>query len=525
MPKHTKKPDNGSTVGEKLALEPGLLILDNADKPIRSRKYAARPRARFKALEVGSDAKKTLWVQVDGVNSALPFNTSAQLPTNTSQADFEKKLQKRARSKFVTNTIAVPLSQIASPLENSYKTTLRCSGHLTQSKGKLTGLYCGQRWCVVCARIRTARMVAGYLPQIERMEEKWFVTLTRPNVPAGELPATIKAMTDRAANIHRVLKERRKMKYSSLRKLECTYNATARTYHPHFHFILDSELAARALYAEWFDRFAKDGIQLSHDGNEVKKADNNSVKELFKYFTKIASGKKYNKKSGKLENYYIHIGPMDIMFQAMRGRRVFQPSGIVKAVSEEVEPNFALPSPSDLEAHYSWMGNDWIDKTTNQVLCGYEPSAAIKEIASHVVMPKLRTPAVIERDAPGASPAGLPIEVIDYETGEVTIHVSPPALPAPVRFGQLQPVAEADLTHHEYGPVLPLTYRAPRYCFKTFSGSLSRRYFPYTPPVTISQLGLFSGPKIPTVCRHSTLLLQLPCKPLRVVRLQQHGKK
>lgn len=350
--------------------------------------------------------------------SDLPFNTSAQPAPKQNKGQLEKTLQNRARSKYITNVIAVPLASIASPLENSYKTTLRCSGSLSETSGKLTGLYCGQRWCVVCSRIRTARMIAGYLPQLEEMQDKWFLTLTRKNVPASLLPETITEMVATARLINRNLKQKKGYKFNSLRKLECTYNAVDREYHPHFHFIFDSERAARAYLQQWIDRHAVPAGQpviVDPQGQDLKPADNASVKELFKYFTKIATGKKYDKKTGKVVDYGIHIGPMDVMFQAMRGKRVFQPCGLIKAVSEEIEAEFALPTERDLTACYSWMGNDWIDRETGNVLCGYEPSITVKEIASHIVMPKKRT-----------------IDTVDLETGEIkTEEVT--------RFGEMAP--------------------------------------------------------------------------------------
>lgn len=482
MLKHTKKPDCCCA---------RCLLLDAGGVKARSKKFADTRTSKYVPVATGWPGKEQVWISepIAPPVSELPFNTSAQLPPSTAQAQLEKKLKNRARSKFITNTIAVPLASICSPLENSYKTTLRCSGHLTETEGKLSGLYCGQRWCVVCSRIRTARMVAGYLPQLEEMPDKWFLTLTRKNVPAELLPATITDMLRTATLINRNLKEKAKLKYSSLRKLECTYNAKDREYHPHFHFIFDSEVAALAYLAQWKSRHAA-GI-VDDKGQDLKKADNQAVKELFKYFTKIATSKKYNKQTGKIEDYAIHIGAMDIMFQAMRGKRVFQPCGMVKAVSEEIEPEFALPTERDLTACYSWMGTDWIDRTTGNVLCGYEPSSTVKEIASHIVMPKRRT-----------------MDVVDYETGEVVTRDVE-------RHAEL-PIAPPDApTMHEYGPMLPRSYRAPVYCSKSRVGAASRRWIARPAVFIQSEITAFSLPS--RKCKHSTQLLPVPFKSSRDV--------
>lgn len=484
MPKDTKK--NKPTKGDLLASSPGLVVTDLGGLPLRSKKYALGPRQRFLPIDLSdtdNSPVKTLWIAQEGTYtaaSAIPFNTSAQLGNNTAQAVLVEKLKKRARSKFVTNTIAVPLASLVSPLENSYRTTLRCSGHLTQAAGKLTGLYCGQRWCVVCARIRTAKMMAGYLPQIEQMGEKWFLTCTIKNVKQSALVSAIDKMLKDAAKIGISLKKWYRLKYSCLRKLECTYNPVSREYHPHFHFIFSSEAAAQAFLSQWLKRNPTSDPK----GQDIKKADNNSVKELFKYFTKIASGKRYNPATGQLADYGINIAALDVMFQAMRGRRVFQPSGIIKSVSEEINPDFALPAESDLDAHFSWMGNDWIDKDTGQLLSGYEPTAATKEIASHIVMP-----------------APKMVETVDHETGEV---VSVPA----VRFGQLS--ASSEIQSHEYGPLLPIYFKTP-------SVLVSR-------PAVLQQLNLFSAQILSSLCTLSIPSHREQFQYSKVARPQQPVK-
>ncbi len=495
MIKHTKKPD---------CCCKRCLLVDAGGVKARSKKYADTRTTKFVPVATGWPGKERVWIPepvapglADGLAEGLPFNTSAQLPPDTSQPLWQRKMSNRARSKFITNTIAVPLSSICSPLENSYKTTLRCSGNLTEAEGSLSGLYCGQRWCVVCSRIRTARMVAGYLPQLEAMSDKWFVTTTVPNVRGDALADRISEMLRVATLINRNLKEKKKLKYSSLRKLECTYNAVRRDYHPHFHFIFDSEEAARAYHAQWLERFP----ECSPKAQDVRPADTKAVKELFKYFTKIAASKRYSKITGKVVDYSVHIGPLDVMFQAMKGRRVFQPCGIVKAVSEEIEPSFSLPTERDLTACYSWMGTDWIDRSTGRVLTGWEPSSAVKELASHIVMPARRQ-----------------VEEIDLETGEITTRDA-------LHHGELANASpDADLNHF-YGPLPPRDYREPVYCATRFSGAKSRRFYPRTLPAHYIQADIFNLSLSSFICKHSTQLQPVRFKFCEAALRQQRVKK
>lgn len=364
------------------------------------------------------------------------LDTSEQLPPDTSQEETRKKLEKRARSKFVTNIVASPLSKLRSPLEKAYKLTERCSGELTEVPGKLTGLYCGCRWCLVCSRIRTARLITGYMPAIEAMGEKWFLTLSRPNVVGAALEDEIHYYLRTASLIQRHLREKRKLEYSSLRKIECTYNEEANTYHPHFHFIFDSFQAADLFLQEWL---ARNPTALLDKGNQLKKADNNSVMELFKYFTKVVSKTKSKAKNGtNSTDYRIHLAALDTMFVALRAVRTFQPCGVIKAVSEEVEPEQALESGRAEVNFWKWLKHDWVNVATEAALTGYVPAPGIQEIEKHLVYP-----AGVPKVAPKVD---LTPFYVDKLTGEVVpnenahlhlVRYSP-------RFAKVYPIAEAD---------------------------------------------------------------------------------
>ncbi len=340
--------------------------------------------------------------------SELPLDTSEQVPPDTSQGKIKKNLEKRARAKFITNIVASPLSKLRSPLEKAYKLTERCSGELTETPGKLTGLYCGCRWCLVCSRIRTARLITGYMPSIQAMAEKWFLTLSRPNVVGAQLEAEIKYYLRSASLIQRHLREKLGLDYSSLRKIECTYNEEVNTYHPHFHFIFDSQEAAQAFLDEWLSRNPTAKLD---KGNQLKRADDNSVLELFKYFTKVVSKSKSKTANGtQSSDYRIHLQALDTMFVAMRAVRTFQPCGVVKSVSEEVEPEQALESGRAEVNHWKWLKYDWVNIDTAQALTGYLPAPGIQDIANHLVYP---AGVVVE------GPADFVPYYVDKGTGEV----------------------------------------------------------------------------------------------------------
>lgn len=318
-----------------------------------------------------------------------------------------KKLKKRAQSKYVTNVVAFPLAQLRSPLAKAYKLSTNCAGELTEVPGKYTSLYCGCRWCLVCSKIRTARLIVGYLPAIEAMKEKWFLTLSRPNVAGPQLAEEVQHYLREAALIQRHLREKVDLEYSSLRKLECTYNEKVNTYHPHFHFIFDSEIAAQAFLEKWLSR---NPTAKRDKGNLLKKADNKSVVELFKYFTKVVSKSKSKVNGVETSDYRIHLQALDTMFQAMHRVRTFQPCGVIKYISEEVEPEQALESGRDQVNHWKWLGHDWVNVDTEAALTGFVPSENQRRIAQQIVYPVNVAP---------VAPTDVSPFYVDKLTGEV----------------------------------------------------------------------------------------------------------
>ena len=80
-------------------------------------------------------------------------------------------------------------------------------------------------------------MMAGYIEPLRELGDLYFTTLTIKNVKAENLAETIEKMLKDISNIIRVLRERKKINISGIRKIEITYNAKMDTYHPHFHIL------------------------------------------------------------------------------------------------------------------------------------------------------------------------------------------------------------------------------------------------------------------------------------------------
>lgn len=133
---------------------------------------------------------------------------------------------------------------LASRMERSYRNTWYCAGELRQEGDKLESRYCGNRWCLVCNRLRTARAINRYLPVVEGWDDPWMVTLTAPNVHAAQLRDELVRYLGDFTAIKRAIARTHGGKLVALRKLECTYNPTRdaaglEPFHPHFHVVVD----------------------------------------------------------------------------------------------------------------------------------------------------------------------------------------------------------------------------------------------------------------------------------------------
>lgn len=293
-------------------------------------------------------------IKVEGKNGPKPLQT----------------LEKRAKSKYITSQLDNGLRKLEnSPLKTAYWNTYYCASSISQVDDKFTSKYCKNRWCMVCNRIRTAQLIKGYIEPLNKLNDPYFVTLTRPTIVADDLSATI---DENIATFKRIQDRLRKQGrlLNGIRKLEVTTRPNGR-YHPHFHLIIEGKNEAELLVSEWL----KENKNASRKAQDITKANEGSVIELMKYFTKIFSSKKI-----KNSVVYDSVDPrrLDVIFQAMQGRRVYQPFGKVKKVSEDIKELQAerIEGVKPKLANYIWdrSHNNWFDLDTGESLTNYKPS-------------------------------------------------------------------------------------------------------------------------------------------------------
>ena len=239
-------------------------------------------------------------------------------------------LDKRVLSKYLTRQIVLPLINLHTDMERSYWTAFRCGNTMIQQGQKLITTYCKHRACITCNRIRTAQLINGYYPQLKEFDYPQFVTLTRPNVRAYELRAEIESMIKIFSLIMRKAK-RIGLSNSALRKIECTYNVRANTFNPHIHVISSNKELSTFILNEWLKR----NKNASKRAQDIREADGNSTKELFKYFTKLVH-MKYDERMNK-SNITVQPYALDRILSAIKGKRTFQTYGSLRLVSEDIE--------------------------------------------------------------------------------------------------------------------------------------------------------------------------------------------
>lgn len=286
---------------------------------------------------------------------------------------------KRAQSKHMGYALSTALTEYAKSqvgtdagaLEQSYRNSIYCAGVQVQEGGMIRSRYCSNRWCPVCNRIRMGKAINTYLPKVEEWDEPYFVTLTVQNCGAEELPRLVGKMIEAFAAISRKM-VRDQGSFVAIRKLECTYG---KGYHPHFHIIVESREAAYALRDAWMVYGPKyTQRKVSEQGQDVQKADTESLIELFKYATKlVAKGPDGSKR-------FISCERLDVIFRALRGRRTYQPYGfkVDTNVEDVTDVESKVEAFKEVQRRILWLWDqemvDWIDHETGECLTGdFEP--------------------------------------------------------------------------------------------------------------------------------------------------------
>jgi hypothetical protein len=178
------------------------------------------------------------------------------------------------------------------------------------------------------------------------------------------------------------MREKQGTSFQALRKLECTFNPRRQDYHPHLHLVVDGgrDVADR-MVERWLSKHRASAVASAQD---VRPLDQGGLTEVFKYFSKLTCP--VSNDAGHTRRI-VPVAPLDVIFRAMRGRRVFQPMGLSAANNEdaavldeedELGVLAAGSATKRLGESVLWMWEqdaaDWLEMSTGEALTGYLPS-------------------------------------------------------------------------------------------------------------------------------------------------------
>ena len=113
-------------------------------------------------------------------------------------------------------------------------------------------------------------------------------------------------------------------------------------------------------------------------GQDIRPADDGSLRELFKYFTKLFK----KKPDGTWEKP--EPSRLNVIFLAISGKRIFQPFGGLEQPEKWLQTDIVdTDTPTQAHSVFDWVGTDWMDTETSELLSGYSPSPELIELLSH----------------------------------------------------------------------------------------------------------------------------------------------
>jgi len=273
--------------------------------------------------------------------------------------------EKRQRKKSLTHLILSELLPFqSSRMQAQYQRAWTCGDRVEQCEGKLRTHYCKTKVCLVCNGIRTAMLIDAYTPILASWSDPVLVTLTVPNVHLDKLRSTVDGMTDQFKLTAKQLR-RAGMDVQAVRVIEVT-GKRVDSVHPHFHCVFSSGAVGRAFVQRWLDRYPN-AVRAAQD---VRTANTDSLKELFKYVTKLTEDRPPP-----------HV--LDGILSAMWGKHLVRPFGfrLERDPMEDEAFDELVPVNDEFKRygeHVVWMWEEglgnWVDHTTGEMLVDTSPA-------------------------------------------------------------------------------------------------------------------------------------------------------
>lgn len=346
---------------------------------------------------------------ISGKTNKVMMIKDTKTPSESQEKTLEKQFRSQNNQKKFSRSLAGqlfylsdeerlynPHTEDAMLMKKQYQVAMNCSNHLTGrmngDKVVFHGKRCKCRICSTCLRARTAKLINAYEEPLSQIDDLHFVTLTAPTVTTEELPNRMEEFSQLWGKIAKSMYWRRN-KPSGMRKVECTLRPNDH-YHYHFHILIGGKENAEWLINKWLE-LSPTSKKSAQDMRKVRKGDKGAIKEIFKYFTKFISKDGSEVKIdgnavayGLKKRYYVDIPRLDYVMFCMRGKRVFQPFGSIRAVNEddfEVGENLGLPLEY-YRREFKWhKEKGYIDCVTKeQLVPGYKAPSWIDILVGDV---------------------------------------------------------------------------------------------------------------------------------------------
>ena len=294
----------------------------------------------------------------------------------------EKALKGRAKRKTITQKLMLIMVDIArnkgaEDRVKAYWNTYHCQSKVISSDGKLYGNYCKNRFCTVCLAIRKADIINRYLPVIKQWKDPRFVTLTVRSIHIQNLVKFFDGLEkafDLTKNKYKKRNQRGKdLKLIGIKSLECNFNPLKQTYNPHFHFLVPDYETAKILIAEWLQKWTRKFTSpISQHSRRVNDTERDLI-EIIKYGSKLFTEPDIKNKSKKKEKAdpFIYANALDSIFEAMKGRRLFDRFGFNLPKSSTNKTSKIQSLDNFEEWTFDMRTHDWLNKETGELLTGY----------------------------------------------------------------------------------------------------------------------------------------------------------
>ncbi len=296
-------------------------------------------------------------------------------------------LHKRVKKKAITNAVILALIDIAkengeSKMVQHYWNTYHCQNELVRHNNKLYGKYCKNRWCTTCCGIRKADLLNKYYPILVKWEEPHLLTVTVKAVKGEKLNSRITEMIKKFDTIldrcNKRFQSNKGMKIMGVKSLECNFNATQKTYNPHYHIITPNRVIALYLKQEWCKEWNKHGAFLAAgDAQDIRKIENmeEGLIEVIKYGAKMLSDpnpqNKVKRRKGDLSGLKIYAAALHTIYKAMKQHRLYGSFGF-KLGNGKTRPNQARFVQNYDTWKYDQKTMDWINTITGKRLTEFE---------------------------------------------------------------------------------------------------------------------------------------------------------